>query len=359
MAEKDDKPQFSGLKMPEFKVGKSGMYVLEHFLLLVHVTVALVLTTSMFNHLLNYWTDQTSGGFFRTGAYEIIIGLIAGTVVVLPLYMFFYLRVKAAEKADSKLLKKTWRSIWLNTFLAILFFWALGTIIGLVRELVDGLLNVGLDDGGEALWVSVVRQLFTILLLSYVGLFFYSSSKAKKEEESRRFMVAFAGLATVLLIMTAVWPLADQRNRRVDALIEDDLTTISSSIDEYVGDENELPTELADLALDEDLESRSEKYSYEYQRTAASTFSAEYELCAAFKTDTTDEEPAPDIEFDLFDIATGSTPTFPIGGDRDFSSHTDGRYCFDLQSSVYNPFFGESSQPVDDFDLNTLFQTVQ
>jgi len=359
MAEVEKKPAFSGLKMPEFKVGKSGMYVLEHFLMLVHVVVALVLSTSMFNHLLNYWSDQSSNGLFRAGGYETIIGLIAGTVVILPLFMYFYLRVKAAEKGDAKLLKKSWRSIWLNSFLAILFFWALGAVIALVQVLVDGLLNVGLDDGGEDLWVSVVRHLFTILLLCYVGMFFYSSAKVKKDEESRRFMVVFAGLATVLLVMTAVWPLTDQRNRRVDDLIEADLASISSSIDVYVNDESELPTELVELSLSEDIESRANKYDYEYSRTSASSFSAEYELCAVFKTDTTNDEPVEADQFNLLDLATGSTPSFQFEPGREFSSHAQGRDCFDLQSSVYNPFFSDSAQPSEDFDLNSLFESVQ
>ncbi|MDX1765638.1 MAG: hypothetical protein R3313_01650 [Candidatus Saccharimonadales bacterium] len=358
MAEVDKKPQLSGLKMPVFKVGQSGMYVLEHFLMLVHVVAALVLINSMFNHLVDYRTEQSADGFLRVDGYQTIVGLLAGTVVVLPLLLFFFLRVKAAEKSDSRMLKKSWRSIWLNTFLAGLFLWFLGALISLVQVLVDGLLSVGLEEGDEELWARAVRPLFALVLISYVGSFFYNSSKAKKDTESRRFMLLVAGVATLLLIMTAVWPLAEQRNSRVDDLIEKDLTSIKTSIDEYVVDENELPAELSDLSLNEEVESRIDKHKYEYSRTSASSFSAEYELCAVFKNDTTNEKvPAPDT-FSLLDIADSSAIS-RLQQDETFSSHSEGRECFDLQSSIYNPFFSEPSQSVDDFDLNSLFEAVQ
>jgi len=361
MAEVENKkPAFRGLKMPEFKIGKSGLYVLEHFLLLVHVLVALVLVSSMFNKLLEHWTDTDSSMFPLSGGYDEIVGLLAATVVVVPLMMFFFQRVTAAEKTDAKLLKKTWRSIWLNTFLAGIFFWGLSAVVTLVTELVDGLLNVGLEAGGEALWVSVVRQLFVILLLCYVGQFFYSSSKTKKADESRRFLVAFSALAVLLLVMTAIWPLTDQRNSRVDDLIELDLSSISQLVDDYVLGESELPSELSDLSLEEEVENRADKYNYEFKRLSASSFAAEYELCAVFKTDTNNEESVvTPFELDLFDIASGTSPSYPDFDQNEFSMHAEGRDCFELQSTVYNPFFRDSAQPTDDFDLNSLFESAQ
>ena len=344
----------NGLRLPTFKVGTASMYVLEHFILLLHVVIGLFLLTGMFGRLMNYAADAQVSGFLASLEYETTIGLLAGVVIVFPLLGFFFTRVRSAESTDKKLLEKNWRQVWLNAFLALVFVWGLTAVVGLANELIDALLNAGLDVGGEELWISVARHVFTLVLMVGVWRFFYEGKTSSSAANDRKFMVGFVSLASLLLILTAAFPLADQRNSRIDGLISDDLSEISQTIDEYVADQNRLPSELGDLNLDDSILNRADDYAYEYTRTSASGFSAEYELCAVFKTDTTDD--VADDSFGLLDAISG---TVPRGfGATDFTRHTSGRDCFDVTSNNFNPFssgFEDSSAP----EIDTFFDSIQ
>jgi hypothetical protein len=349
-------------------VGKAGMYSLEYFLLLLHVYIGLFLVLGLFNKVLDDWTGKEVSGWLADSEFAVIVGMISATVVVFPLLTFFFQRVVAAEREDESLISGKWRRNWQNIFLAVIFVWALTTFINWITQLIHAMLSVSDVDGNESLWLLTARTLFTVAILALAGWHFYESH-AKNDTQHRRYIVINSGLGAILLVLTAIFPLTEQRNVQIDKLITKDLAAIEDQIQDYVTDERELPTNLSDVDLDEDVEARSSKYNYEYSRSSSSSFSYNYELCADFKTDTSDkddDEPG----YNFFDALSGNY-SYPSSR-TDFGTHDSGRYCFDLSATNYNPYSpsiydyyngGSSGSGLDSSsdseDYSSLFENLQ
>ena len=164
-------------------------------------------------------------------------------------------------------------------------------------------------------------------------------------------------LAVPLVLLTAIYPVGSGIDTRYDKRVATDLSRIQRAIDEYkTKHDDRLPQNLSELDLEHDTtEQRLANYKYtapaqdtsrtqtnlnvddlrekirtgvplseeesdryvEYLDNSMPKAAQKYKLCAAFRTDTTQQETSP------IDTLLGGS------GSKPFTQHAAGEVCFD------------------------------
>ena len=154
---------------------------------------------------------------------------------------------------------------------------------------------------------------------------------------NKTIIIVLSTIISVLVVASLIWPVAKQRDASIDRAIEADFRAISREVQDYHDDKRRLPDELDDLDLSGDVESRASKYRYELKKETART----YELCAEFKTDTTNK----DTDYQSFDDSFFSSSSYSSTD----TTHSAGFDC--IEYSVFGGFGSfDSSSGSDDFD---------
>lgn len=206
----------------------------------------------------------------------------------------------------------------------------------------------------------VVSVLTSVHALIWIALLLWQERLVRRGKNSwlQGTVIGIAALA--IIVLTAIFPIGMKTNDRYDARVADDLSTIEDKISTYETSHNyKLPSSLSDLSFGDDtVAHRLTKYTYTpHQGTSsdatsgASIFddtystddtsdyttndtsdytssygSATYELCADFKTDTTDSSSS-----SLFGALTGSSSSTTSPYTVEFTNHKTGHVCFERE----------------------------
>ena len=199
----------------------------------------------------------------------------------------------------------------------------LGTLFGSMMDLNDAKGN----DILEQFLVSVVAIAILCFALAYkLDLF--------KRMQKAIYVFVMGVIAITAVTLFLVFPAKEVREAVHDDNIASDLQTIESSITKYYADNNELPASLEDLLTlreKKNNDKKAEPYldkndlnyklkNYEYtasNNNGRSSYyrSAQYQICAEFKTDT--------LNYDDDDYY------YPSSYSYSYRYHGEGRQCFD------------------------------
>lgn len=178
-------------------------------------------------------------------------------------------------------------------------------------------------------------------VLFWIGLLVWQERLVKNGKNAALQGMAVVVLTIALVVATGAFVVAGGIDERYDKRVASDLSRIQSAIAKYsVAHDGKLPAQLSSIELDaENTEARLGDYQYTVRQTSGATRSAadslldydnsyssrsayssmrsqKYQLCATFRTDTTNLEASP------LDALTS-------GGSASFSQHAKGKVCFD------------------------------
>lgn len=316
------------------------------------------------DHFLGPKSD--SAGLFYLDLAPLYISIMASMTVFGSIYIVASRYVAKSASSDTIGLKD-WRAykVVYAFFSALLIATGASVIAGLVYIPLAQLM-IADDLDAKRILVQTVASLHVLL---WIGILIWQERLVKKAKQSwLQGFVVVAGVALVV-IATGVFPVGSKTDERFDNRVASDLSTIQSAISDYKNDNKKLPASLTDLSFDEDANVKGRLSSYTYTvkssdsnnqsgseqstqvnatvlrgGTSAEDMSDEeyyeslyesmyksalknttasqqtYELCATFRTDTTDKQS--DVT-NAFSSALGVASS-----DYSFTSHKIGNVCF-------------------------------
>jgi competence protein ComGC len=294
----------------------------------------------------HFIADKTSGsGAYNVGHYinSWHVWLVASIITFGGVYVWLSLTVQRAlgtglnSTNDSRVMVVA-RSI----FMGILVIVATTLVAGLLYLLLSVTLAAA-----DISWRDAMIEIFgAVNGLLWIGVLLWQQHLLGKQSSNRLPVIVIAAGIVLLALLTAIFPILSNRAETIDRRTVSDLTTIQSSILTYKYKHDRLPSSLSDLTIDESS-TKGRLDDYKYKVTSSSTSSSSlddlfgssssssysigkysrqtYQLCATFKTDTTD--------------AASDSPTPAYGGisegvsttnrTQSFSVHEKGEQCFD------------------------------
>lgn len=343
-------PQQSVSRWPKFKLSPSSLlkpsraYLAEYAVLIIVTAGLLGLVNSMFGSIIDYFGAQkTSPRFGGDFAYTASISTLAAVAVLIPVLAFITSRTATSEAENPKSTKLSWRKAFLSIFLIGVMLTAIGYTIAFVYELFSSLASSGLGASSHTqIWRSLVKDGFAIVLFGFTTWLYASdyrhiedfSTKHHLWRRIHRYTISI--LALVLAILFVIWPLRVQRNYFIDATIVSDLDSIKTKVTDYGYKKNALPADLSQLDLSTDLKDHASSFGYEY---SSNQYDGSYKLCADFKTDTRDKEPAIVNPLEQF-TTSSSSYSAPNPQTPDISVHNKGHDCFTFTDSNVGTYRG-------------------
>jgi len=341
------------LRLPKF-FARTRAYVPEYGLLLIVTGSVIGLVNALFSSSISYIGQPKPKALWGGGwQYTYSLSLLASTLVLIPALVFLTKRIKGSESDDPNVKNISWRKGFLGFFLVVMGLTILCYSTAFVYQVVSQIAGAGLVNAQKGLWKNYVRDIFAILLFGITAWLYSTDYRYVGESDSSRKILAkvhrygLTVLAIVLAILFSSTALSAQRNDFIDNLITDDLNTIHSKIDSYESQKNRKVSSLGDLKLSDETTSRIKKYDYEYNKTSSG-----YNLCAVFKTDTSEDKPdegdSTGLEGALNRSYNDSSYYSPERPDP--SVHDKGRVCFKYTSQVYN--YNQYDDSVYDYPVN-------
>ena len=252
---------------------------------------------------------------------------IAASIVLLPIAFFCDFFYRKHEQT-----KKVGAAVVIMVIHAVLFaLLGIGGLIIAVFTGINALINIGEPINNQM----VVLLVAAFAALLYAGAFIRTLNPFKSKKPLLAYGVTMASLAFILLIFAVVGPVVTSVASRGDRLIEQGLSSVQASINDYIVENNQLPSSLRDVTLSstdaEDLVTNNSviyKADGEKTRTSAKNMNRtsveyNYQLCVEYKT------------------AQNSGSNRATNTSNDYSSylttysHGTGNTCYKLQQIVY------------------------
>ncbi|MBI2623992.1 hypothetical protein HYW67_00660 [Candidatus Parcubacteria bacterium] len=301
-----------------------------HITSLVTLYLLMVAVGSVLFQLINIWNpdpaesiwDSVWGKSYRQA---VIRSGIASIIILLPLYLFHWLKLAAEVARDSARHASKIRARWLHV---TIFF----AVIVLMSDLIAFVVNIWSGElTGRPIWKIVTVFVLAGLVILYHAFLVRTDQKVVSGTgvapfDSALMRGVFAGALVVGVGVVAGFgatqvksPAIAAQERRDERRVQD-LGSIASSLSSYSYDHDyQYPDTLSVLTTTSPRGSTTTKYlkklptdpstraDYEYRVTA----DRGYELCANFETDQSDQE--------------GSN--YYYGATSDVSNHAKGRAC--------------------------------
>lgn len=318
-------------------------YLVKYILSLIATGVLITLVISFFSGIVDsIGTESAGSGWMAKFAYQSSLGKISAAIVFSLALWFMARQCYATEKTLPAVKSNRWRKGFLGVFLVILGISALIAGATLVYNVVSLIASIGIADiDGVETTKSIVNSTFSTFVLTATAILYakdYTSSRMSPLARNAHHYGLLISIVVLTVLFVAL-PLQAQRNSFIDNIASNDIETLESKISSYVRSENELPEELSDLELDEKVEKRLDNYDYTSKTSS-------YEICAEFRTDTTEEESSSGNP--LEDVLTGPSYTGSSSSEDDPDHHQEGRQCFEYEA------FGVGS-----YDRSNLFDSPQ
>lgn len=246
------------------------------------VLIMSVLTGTVFY---SFFDDNSDAGDFT-------VYLIAAILVLLPLSAItdrFYSKHEPSKKSGAESLVMVVHSV-------IFAIFGIGALIGSVFALVSLFVN-----SGEGTWSKVLLASGLVVSIFYAAAFIRTLNPPSLRSITRFFTLFMVIAVGTILLLGIFGPLAKTRATKNDRLIEQNLQTISDSINKYANSNDKLPEKISDVTLKDDAKKLSESNLIEYRANTKQPDNAPssnysgfydsditkktfyYELCATFK----------------------------------------------------------------------------
>jgi len=263
------------------------------------------------------------------GATESIPYAIAASVVLLPLAFVCDLLYRKHEPV-----KKSGAAMVIMVIHAVLF-----ALLGIGALITTVFLGLSLVINGNSITSGQVTALATTGAgaLLYAGAFVRTLNPIKTKKLAMMYSTAMLVVSIGLLALGVVGPLVQSIASRDDRLIEEHLGTVNSAVNQYIADNQKLPTSLNNVALgsqgaQELVDSNRVEYIPGEPVTkptinGGSNMAYRYKLCVTYKAAAQN---------------SSSYSTQRHNSDAVYSSfvsvygHGAGRTCYNLQEVVYD-----------------------
>lgn len=178
-AEGGIKPKKSAPNLPTLNINLSGVlaasrvYIVEHFLVLITLGIALISGIGLFNSVIDHLMDSDGNASVYSSviSFEQLALYMAMAIVALPLFALLYVRTRKAERAHPELLTSRPRR-WLDyLFVGVASLFVLGFIIAFVYTSALTVINAEASASSESWLQSSIKQWFAILYIGLVALF--------------------------------------------------------------------------------------------------------------------------------------------------------------------------------------------
>ena len=261
---------------------------------------------------------------------------IAAVLVLLPISI-----VCDTIYSKSEPLKKTGAASVVMIIHAVIFaLFGIGSLIAAVFSLVTMFTSSSDMSSNEAALISAI-----IIFFLYGAVFLRTIRPPRFPKIARYFTLFMLCTVGIVSVLGLVGPVAKARATRTDKLIENNLTSVSTSINSYANSNHQLPTDLKSLDLSGDAKKLvtdnlvtyqantrqpasssvdNTYYSTGVNQRAASTYY--YQLCVNYKKANKDK------------YSTQYPDTTSDGGYTDYLSayyHGAGNTCYKMKTTTY------------------------
>lgn len=300
----------------------TSIYGFELVMATFGLTVAAIVIDYGFFAFFNYLKGiGSTAGSAIVG--EFSLWIVAAMLVWVPIALTFYFRTRGQLATNPIQRQTALHKVFISIYMFVNILIGAGALFAVLYTLIR--LAVGVEDmhADEVLVRIALPALLTVGLHGAM-LFAYSNAK---QVSRKRFGVAFAAVAGVVMVALLISSVSALRAAAIDDKRESDLQAIQQAVSEYNSDKAALPDSLDDLEIDtDDLKLSVDDYSYD------KVDGDRYELCATFATDT-DSYSGSSVEDTTYDsgISKDEYTTY-----ASFSSHDKGKVCFNLRVYTYN-----------------------
>ena len=334
-------------------LGASHVYFVEY--LISHIALVLLVISGIM--LFNNVVDDLLWEFNASDLVESIAILL----VALPTFFVFYVRSRKAEREYAKLIMSRVRRRFVYLFASAASLTMLIYAIVFIYNSINTILNGDANVEGASWLTETIKQMFAIGFLSlHVYLITRNISTVDDDgskQGGRRAVMVFAGISVLILVSSIMWPLATQRGRASDQRILDDFAVISGLVRDQYNDDRRLPDSFSDInKVPSDITMRAKTFDYQIDKETSTS----YELCAKFKTDTTETgRSGGQDDFTALDFLSSS---YPVGGlPGSDLTHKEGYDCIGYEVFGYSAIGDSTSaSPVtkpdidfEDFDFDS------
>jgi hypothetical protein len=283
------------------------------------------LTSTVVTSFMAKSTD--TGGFTPYG--------IAAILVLLPISFLCDLFYSKKETPQ-----KTGAAMAIMVIHAVLFaLFAIGALITAVFAQVSMLTS---NSDTETQKILIVCSL--IIFVYYVVTFLRVLNLAKMSRYRAMYRIGMLVTVGIIIVLAIVGPAAKERSLRNDKLIENNLSSLTSNIDDYTRAKNKLPQNLDDLDLKGDAKALVDKNLVEYKteelkqttiELGKPTYASDrtiyyYELCVTYKQESSN--------YSSYDRGYSSSSYDDQDGYTDYPSaysHPAGQQCYKVKTRGY------------------------
>lgn len=235
----------------------------------------------------------------------------AATLVLLPIAFVTDLFYRKYEP-----LKKTGAAMVIMVIHAVLFaILAIGTLVITVFTAI----NLGINtDPHDVETVTMLTALFATIL--YIVIFLRILNPFKSAKPSLVFGISMLAVALVLLIFAVTGPIIKSISTRQDRLIEANLTSVQTDINNYARSNNSLPKSLTDVDFSQKAKELIDKNLVEY--TPDNLNHQRYQLCVTYTA------------------TKGQKSSYPDNSSYYLSTynHPAGRVCYKVNANIKSEF---------------------
>lgn len=260
-----------------------------------------------------------------TNVGDSIVYAVAATLVLLPISVvcdIFYIKQEPE--------KKTGASTVIMAIHAVLFaLFGIGSLVTIVMSLVTITISSSNLDS------TMVTLYSAIIIAVLLAALFLRTLLPKKLFKFRKYFVILMIIVVGGICAFAIFgPVVDARLTRNDRLIESGLPNISTAIDSYAGDHNQLPDTLSALTLTGDAKKLVTDNLVRYQKDAApstqssydySSYTLFYQLCVSYTKASSTQYP------DETSSSSNGYSSYPYT-----YSHPAGDKCYKLETAGNN-----------------------
>lgn len=269
---------------------------------------------------------------------EVVPYAIAASIVLLPIAFVTDLLYRKHEPV-----KKTGAAMVIMVIHAVIFaLLGIGAFITAAFVGLNAIINAG--DTIDAQIVVLLTAVFAAIL--YVAAFVRTLNPFKSKKPQLIYSFGMLGISILLLILAVIGPVVQSVVSRNDRLIEQNLSSVQRSVNDYISDNKALPKSLDDVKFtDKGAEELVTKDLVEFvPGTTQSTVGRSdlsiittyrYELCVTF---TTENNANSDYYNDTLDIDIDGYASYLY-----VDSHDAGWKCYKLKEMTTQEYLNDSS----------------
>lgn len=252
-------------------------YPAEYAAMLITSMAMLFAGSVLASMLVNYWLNATPSVWADIS----ILNILAVLIIVLPIHLILYIRVRRMDRAGLTLFAQRVT----NAFLALYLFVTAATVIALTIWLLALWLNTYLGAGS----VSTPLYIATWSLIVAIGFFKYATWHFLRTRTDMSRALPYVLVTSIvglgLIVLGFAYPVPAYRDAARDFVKENDLAHIQRAVGSYADTHEQLPANLEQLeGLDDETKRRLDEYRYTpHGDTVLGIFG--YQLCANFATD--------------------------------------------------------------------------